>query len=416
MRVAYLVSRFPLTTETFIVRELDRVDHLDGIEVELFSLFPEGDQIVHEEAARWTERARRASVPRGIFALGREALRAPQTVGGIFARVVADHIREPRVLAKALITTVLGFDLAATAHGRGVDHIHAHFATYPALAAWVVHRLTGLTYSVTPHAHDIFVSQAGLRTRLRDAAAVVAVSDYHWRFLQHFGVTPGRLHRLSYGLDLQRYAFAPGELPESGPIDLLCVSSFRAYKGHRVLLEALAYGGPALERLRLELIGTGPLLERCRAQAAELGLAARCSFSGARDQEYVRARLAAAHVLVQPSLVQEDGDTEGLPNTLIEAAACGVPMVGTRVAGVQDLVEDGVTGFLADPDSSEDLCRALTELLAAPPAQIAGVQRAARGRVEEHHDLDALARGLAGVFRTAVQARDVLSGRSAPPA
>jgi colanic acid/amylovoran biosynthesis glycosyltransferase len=329
---------------------------------------------------------------------------------------VADHAREPRVLAKALVTTVLAFDLAATVTRRDVDHLHAHFATYPALAAWVVHRLTGLTYSVTPHAHDIFVSQAGLRTRLRDAAAVVAVSDYHWRFLQHFGAAPAHLHRLSYGLDLQRYAFAPGTLPETGPVDLLCVSSFRAYKGHRVLLDALAHGGEALARLRVELIGTGPLLERCRAQAAELGLADRCTFSGARDQEYVRARLAAAHVLVQPSLVQDDGDTEGLPNTLIEAAACGVSMVGTRVAGVQDLVEDGVTGFLADPDSPEDLCRALLAVLAARPQEIASLQRAARERAEARHDLDALARALTAVFRTAAQARGGPSARSAPPA
>ena len=192
-RVAYLVSRFPLTTETFIVRELDRVAQVPDMDVELLSLFPAGEQVVHEEARRWVGRARRASLLRGAFACARELVRAPRTVVRIVARVVADHVAEPRVLAKALVTTVLAFDHAAIVRRRKVDHLHAHFATYPALAAWVISGLTGISYSVTPHAHDIFVSQRGLRTRLGDAAAVVAVSDYHWRFLQHFGASPDRL-------------------------------------------------------------------------------------------------------------------------------------------------------------------------------------------------------------------------------
>ncbi len=396
-RVAYLVSRFPLTTETFIVRELDRVAQSEDIDVELLSLFSAGDQVVHEEARRWVGRARRASLLRGAVALVRELVRAPRSVARIVARVVVDHAREPRVLAKALVTVVLAFDHVTTVRRRGVDHVHAHFATYPALAAWVIHRLTGVPFSVTPHAHDIFVSQAGLRTRLQAAAAVIAISEYHWRFLQRFGARPERLHRLGCGLDLQQYAFAPRELPDAGPVDVLCISSFRSYKGQRVLLNALALGGPALARLRVELVGTGPLLAACRALAVELGLEDRCTFSGARDQTYIRRRLAEAHVLVQPSLVQADGDTEGLPTTLVEAAACGVTMVGTSVAGVPELVEDGITGFLADPASAEDLCRALLGVLSRPGG-MATMQRAARERVEARHDLGALAVALATVF------------------
>jgi glycosyltransferase involved in cell wall biosynthesis len=412
-RVAYLVSRFPLTTETFVVRELDRVARLEDMDVELLALFPAGDQIVHEEARRWAGRARRASLARGAVALVRELVRAPRAVARIVARVVVDHAREPRVLAKALVTTVLAFDHATTVRRRGVEHVHAHFATYPALTAWIIFRLTGVPFSVTPHAHDIFVSQAGLRTRLGAAAAVIAISEYHWRFLQRFGATPQRLHRLGCGLDLRRYAFAPRELPGAGPVDVLCISSFRSYKGQRVLLGALALGGPALERLRVELIGAGPLLTACQALAAELGLEDRCVFSGARDQTYIQGRLAEAHVLVQPSLVQANGDTEGLPTTLIEAAACGVTMVGTRVAGVPELVEDGITGFLAEPASAEDLCRALVDVLAAREDGAVPMQRAARERVEARHDLDAVAGELAAVFRSAARAPGARSARPA---
>jgi glycosyltransferase involved in cell wall biosynthesis len=107
--------------------------------------------------------------------------------------------------------------------------------------------------------------------------------------------------------------------------------------------------------------------------------------------------LSRAHLLVQPSLVQNDGDTEGLPNTLQEAAATGVTMVGTRVAGVPELVEDGASGFLAEPGSAPSLAAALLRAMSAGRA-VRALQQDARQRMEADHDLNKVAAALVIAF------------------
>ncbi|MGX6450214.1 glycosyltransferase, partial [Patulibacter sp. S7RM1-6] len=185
------------------------------------------------------------------------------------ARVVVDHRRRPTVLAKALVTTGVGLALARRVRAAGIDHLHAHFAAMPALAAWTVHRLTGATYSVTPHAHDVFIHREGLRTRLADASFVVAISTFHRDLLPRLGADPARLPLVPMGIDPDAHAYAPRRRDRSAPPRLLMVSSFKAYKGHRFLLDALALE-PALAGARLELVGTGPLQGAVAAQARAL--------------------------------------------------------------------------------------------------------------------------------------------------
>ena len=392
-----MVSRFPLLTETFILRELDRVSRLPGLDVELYALFRSDDSVVHQAAIQWIARRRLPSRGSAVRSVIWWTLREPRKLAAALSRTARDHCGSPQRLVKALVTLLAALDHARDMRARGVEHVHAHFATYPALTAWVAHQMIGVSYSITPHAHDIFIDQSGLRTKLRSARAVVAISDYHWMFLQHFGANPSRLYRIGCGLDLSTYGFAPRRIPATDPLDVLVVSSFKPYKGHHVLLEALTVP-TALERdLRIEFVGTGPLEEQLRQLANARGLAQKCRFSGARDQDYVRRRLGEAHILVQPSLVQEDGDTEGLPTTLLEAAATGITMVATRVAGVPELVEDGVSGFLSEPDSATSLRSALIRALSAGD-HLDAIQTEARRRVEARHDLDQVAPALARAF------------------
>lgn len=404
MKVAYIVSRFPLVTQTFILRELDRLDRLPGFDVQLHALFPGADDVVHEDARRWLVRCRHTRPLAALAATATWAIKRPDAVARVFAHVLRHYAASPRMLAKTFVTAVAAMQHARAVRAAEVTHVHAHFATYPAFAAWAIAQLTGVTYSVTPHAHDIFIAQTGLRPKLAAAAGVVAVSDYHWMYLQHFGARPERLWRIRYGIDVRAYPFRARELPAEGPLDVLVVSSFKPYKGHRVLLEALALGDEQLRRLQIELIGAGPLEPELRALADRLGVGDQLRFAGARDQAYVRERLAQAQLLVQPSIVQDDGDTEGLPNSLIEAAAAGVPAVGTRVAGVPELIEDGVTGFLAEQGSPIALRDALLRALAAGPA-IEPLTRAARARVERDHDLDAVVGALGAAFAQVAGAR-----------
>ncbi|MBF6619473.1 MAG: glycosyltransferase [Patulibacter sp.] len=401
VRVGYLMSRFPLLTETFILREMDAVAAQPGVDITVMSLFPTSDGTVHDEARPWIPRLYRPSTTAAVRSVLRWARRRPVRTAAIWGRVVLDHRASLPSLAKAMTTTALAFAQAEHVVARGVEHVHAHFASWPASAAWTIHRLTGVPYSTTAHAHDVFVDQAGLRTRLRSAAFVVAISRYHQMFLLHFGARAERTRLAPLGLDLERYAFRARSIPAVGPVDVLFVSSLRPYKGHRYLLEALA-ADERLARLRVEIVGQGPLGDEIERQAVALGVRDQVVLAGPRTQAQVLERLANAHVLVQPSIVEDDGHTEGLPTTLVEAAASGVTMVASRVTGVPDLVREGETGFLADPADARSLADALVRALEHPDPP--ALQAQAREHVERWHDQRRVAPTLAAWFRASARA------------
>lgn len=393
MRIGYVVSRFPHVTETFILRELVAVDAEPGVSVELLSLFPARSQTVHDAARPWAGRLHRPGHAAALRAALAWTARRPVAVARILGAVVADHVREPRRLARALATVPLAMAHARTAQRLRLDHVHAHFATYPALTAWVIRRLTGIPYSVAPHAHDIFVSHAGLRRRFAQASFVTAISQYNRGYLAALSPAGTRLPIVRYGVDLDRPGFAERSLPREGPVAAVCVSSFAAYKGQEVLLEALRLGGAGTDRLQLTFVGDGPLRPHVERLAARYGLEGRVRFLGSRPEDEVAALLGASDLLVQPSVVARDGDTEGLPNTLIEALAAGVPAVATTVAGVPELIREGETGRLAEPGDAAGLRDAIERLL-ADPAATAAQARAGRRAVERDHAIDASAAAL----------------------
>ncbi len=363
--VAYLVSRFPVTSETFIVRELEALERTGRFELELRALFPSSDRALHDVARRWDERVVRPGTGAALAGFGWAALTRPLALGSVLGGVFAGYRRRPALLARALVAV-----LVACAHARDLarrprlPHVHAHYATYPALAAWVCRRLVGTTYSFTVHAHDLYVDTSMLERKLADARYVVTISDYNRRLLQRMnhGHTP--IHVIHAGIDTSAYAFRPRAVPGEGPVRALTVASLQGYKGHAVLLQALALGGPEVDRITFDFIGDGPLRGELEALVDRLGLSQRVRFLGSRSEDEVRAALDAADLFVLPSVVAGDGQMEGLPVALMEALACGVPTVSTALSGIPELVVDGVTGLLATPGDAASLNRTMADMVA----------------------------------------------------
>jgi colanic acid/amylovoran biosynthesis glycosyltransferase len=405
MRIAYLVSRFPSLSETFVLRELDAVAAQPDMALSLYALFPPAaEDAVHPAAAPWLERLRRPRAAEGIRAAGWWLAREPGRLLGVLGTVAAEYAREPRVLPRALVATVL-----ATAHARrlradGAEHVHAHFATYPALAAWTAWRLAGIPYSFTAHAHDLFVHQAMLARKADDAEFVVAISDYNRRFiLDHADGRAPAVELVHCGVDPSRLPYRERRLPDAGPVEALCVAGLRASKGHAVLLEALAGAAAPLDRVRLALVGDGPLRAELEQRAHALGLGSRVEFAGGLPEPEVARRLEAADLFVLPSVVAPDGDMEGIPVALMEALATGVPAIATRQSGIPELVRDGETGLLAAPGDVAGLRAALATVLGDPDAAAARA-RAGRALVEREFDLARSAARLAALFAGAGQA------------
>jgi colanic acid/amylovoran biosynthesis glycosyltransferase len=400
MVVAYVTSRFPEVTQTWMLRELTAVQSDPRITCELLSLFPpmKGTATVHPAAASWMLRLRRPGPARAALATMWWLLRSPVGLLASVVMVIGGYGRRPKLLVRALATLPVAAAHAQRVRAFEIDHVHAHTATYPLLTAWLCHRLTGVSYSFTAHAHDIFADQSFLRRRLATAEFAVAISDFNRGFLAAYGgdrLTP--VHVIRCGIELSAYRFRPRAPSETGRVRALCVAGLKDYKGHHVLLRALADGDPSLERVDLDLVGDGPRRQPLEALVRLLGLQNRVRFHGPLPEPAVLDLLERADLFVLPSVIASDGTMEGLPVVLVEALAAGVPVVATRISGVPELIRDGETGLLAEPGRADDLRRAMSRLLADPSA---ARRRAEAGRtlVEQNHDGRRSAEVLARLF------------------
>jgi glycosyltransferase involved in cell wall biosynthesis/SAM-dependent methyltransferase/GT2 family glycosyltransferase len=413
LRIGYVVSRFPALSETFVLRELIEVDRQPGVCCELFSLFPEASEPVHPAAREWVARRRRASPAGAIGALAYWAAHRPLRLAAVVSAVIGDYVRSPRVLSRALVAVALALQHARTLRADPVDHLHAHFATYPALAAWTCSRMVGIPYSFTAHAHDIFVHRLGLRRRTEAAAFCVGISEHNARILRD--VAPGgrsHVHVVHCAIAPELYAMRP-RAPRAGePIRVACVAAMKDYKGHRVLLDAvgrLARDGHAVD---VDLVGDGPLRGELERQAARLNLVDHVRFLGALTEPEVAGVVDGADVFVLASRIQRDGDTDGIPVALMEAMASGLPVVASDVSGVPELVRDGETGLLAPVDDDAALADALRSILHDADAAIARA-RAGRALVEERFAVAGEAARLLELIRASAPRGDERLAREA---
>lgn len=394
--IDYLVSRFPIISETFIVRELDALAAGDERNVGLRSLFPSPDPHVHDIARPWVDKLTQPSLGQSIVGLLWALLRHPLITMSILVDIVRGYAPRPAVLVRALATVPI-----ATAHAREVRaagvprHIHAHYATYPALAAWICSRLADVSYSVTVHAHDLYVDQSMLSRKLDAADFIVTVSEYNRRQLSEYTSTP--VHVIHCGINTAAYQYRPRSIPQTGTIRALCVASLQEYKGHEVLLRALSLGGPGVDRIELDLIGNGPLNDELQALAAQLGLSTRVRFHGGQSEAVVRQALADADLFVLPSIIAANGQMEGLPVALMEALASGIPTVSTSLSGIPELVVPEQTGLLATPADAQSLRDTLEQLIASGPV-LDDYARAGRRLVEQQFDIASTTAALQALF------------------
>ncbi len=377
-RIGYVVKRYPRFSETFIVSEI-LAHEAAGAEIEIFSLRPTIDSHFQEAISR---------VRAPVHHLNSDLRSGTDLWAGLAAlsqsRPAAWQVlsRERATDARDIMQAV---ELARLALARGITHLHAHFATVSTTVARLAALLTGLSYSFTAHAKDIYheeVSSADLRRKLADASTVVTVSDFNYAHLKYtYGAAADRVRRVYNGIELGRFRYRS---PKERPPVIIAVGRLVPKKGFDELLHACAQLARAGVSFECRIVGSGPEEERLRGLRAELELEQQVELLGPRPQTEVQRLVQEAAVFAAPCVVADDGDRDGLPTVLLEAMALGTPCVATDVTGISEVVRQD-TGVLLPERRADLLAGALARLL-ADAAQRVRLARGARALVQTEFD------------------------------
>lgn len=400
-RIAYVMSRFPHLPETFILREMIELER-HGIDVVLYPLILQRQPVVHPEAQVWIPRARPVKFfsPRLLADIIRAVLRQPAVVFSLWATIIIENIASAHMLVRSLALIPKAIHTAQLMRAEGINHIHAHYATHPALLAWVVHRLTGIPYSFTAHAHDIFVRKTMINTKIRDAEFLIAISQYNRNYLAMLAgeQVKQKIHVVRCGINLNDYRPAARFSDNIEMLDILSVGSLQPYKGQTHLIEACRLLEQRGLNFRCRIVGEGSERRSLENQIAAAGLQTKVTLLGARTQQEVASILATANCYVQPSIVTASGKMEGIPVALMEAMASELPVVASNLSGIPELVRHNETGYLVPPGNAQAIADTLQKIFGdfATARQVAK-----RGRkvVEQEFELSANVAELANLFQ-----------------
>ena len=391
-RVAFVLKGYPRLSETFIAQEIAALERR-GLDILIVSLRHPTDarrHPVHDEI-----RASILYLPeylllepwRVIRAWLRERKNAQyKETRNLWLRDLARDPTPNRVrrFGQAL---VLANELP-----QDVKRLHAHFLHTPASVTRYAALLTGLAWTGSAHAKDIWTTpEWEKREKLASCEWLVTCTAMNHAHLAALA-PPDRVELVYHGLDLSRFSLVEksnslrnGNDP-ANPVVILSVGRLVEKKGTDVLLEALARL-PGNLHWRLVHAGGGPLKDQLQRRANALGIGARVQWRGARTQVELLAEYRAADLFALSSRVARDGDRDGLPNVLAEAQSQGLACVATSVSGIPELVEDGRTGLLVAPESPAEFARAL-EALIADPARRRALGEAGRLRVRAEFGLE----------------------------
>lgn len=400
-RVAYVMSRFPKISETFILFEMAAVE-AEGATVELFPLIRERVDVIHPEAREFLDRMHYETVvsPRVLRSNLWWVRHAPRRYFGALGAVLRGTYRSWNFLLGGLAAFPKVAHYAREMDELGVDHVHCHFANHPALAGFVIHRLTGIPYSFTAHGSDLHVDRTMLADKVREASFVATISEYNRDLIAETCGTDApvdHVHVIHCGVDTEVFAPRPAEPYDTGSaetaIRIVCVGTLHEVKGQQYLLRACAELLRRSVAVRCVLVGDGPDQPMLESLIGELGLGEVVTLAGRRTRDEIADEIARSDVLVAPSVPTSGGKREGIPVVLMEAMASGRPVVASRLSGIPELVEDGVGGLLVEPFDVMQLADAL-EQLAADRDLRERLGRRARERVVVEFDLRTNARTL----------------------
>ena len=365
LKIAYILHRFPYLTETFIMREIYWILQ-KGMKIHIFSLLSPKRTPVHEQAMELLPYTHYSSfisweVIKAQFHFIR---RSPVRYLKSFVKTIWQTYREPRVLLRALLIFPKSVYFARQMEEFGIEHIHAHFVWLEGIAAGVVCDLLNITFTIHPHAFGLFGrDQRDVRCELQNASQIITVSDYHRDYISNLcpRIESKDVDVVYYGIETDRFHPIAKEV-SNNPVIILSVGRLIEKKGFEYLIDACAMLAQQGIEFQCNIIGNGEKTS-LQARIERNGLQKRVTLLGALDQNQILKFYQESDIFALPCIIAINGDRDGMPNVLIEAMACELPVITTPVTGIPELVLDGETGLLVAERDAYSLTKALERLI-----------------------------------------------------
>ena len=385
--VAYLINQYPRASHSFIRREILALE-AQGVTVHRFAIRPFAEVV--DEADKAEEAKTHVLLKGGTLASS--TLATLLTRPGTFIRALRLTIkvgrRSERGTLRHLVYLAEACVLVRELRARSVQHLHAHFGTNSATVAMLARELGGPPYSFTCHGPEEFdrPEALALDEKVARAAFTVAISSYGRSQLYRWtrAADWSRIYVVHCGVDQmfldsarQAQGFSLGSSPR-----LVCVGRLCEQKGQLLLCRAAAQLAEEGLDFQITLVGDGPMRRDIEREIQRLDLGAHIKITGWMSNPQVRQQILESRALVLPSFA------EGLPVVIMEALALGRPVISTYVAGIPELVENSVNGWLVPAGDVDSLARAMRQALEASPQSLEEMGRQGAARVAQQHDVN----------------------------
>lgn len=400
-RIGYVVKRYPRYSETFIVNEI--ISHEKaGLDIVIFSLLPTVDTHFQDIIGQVKSPLiyLKSDQIKG-FDFWTALLNARKFIPDIFSKlelVIGEEGKDD------IQNIYQGLQLATLVRYYGIDHLHAHFGTSATTVARIASIFSGIPYTFTAHARDIYhndVDNNKLKQKIRDSSKVITIGNYNLKYLKRLYPELGHKITLIYnGLNLECF-------PDSNNQDIktenkiITVGRLIEKKGFHILIDSCSILETKKIPFQCQIIGSGTLKDQLQSQINNHGLKEKVLLTGSLPRNKMFEIIQEATVFVAPSVLGSDGDRDGLPTTLLEAMALGTPCISTKVTGIPEIVHDNVTGILVEEKDPISLADAVERILVDPALRMR-FSKKAKGLIELNFDIKKNSEKIREVFYNSI--------------
>jgi glycosyltransferase involved in cell wall biosynthesis len=400
-----VLKGYPRISEAFISNEIRLLEKL-GFSIHIFSMRHPRESFTHHSVKEikatvdYLPERLLASLPRLLYHNFRLAVKKPLNYFKAFHIAVRRFFRTRK---SATIKHLLqaGYLVHRLLSDSRVKHLHAHFAHSPTSVAMFASQLSGLPFSFTAHAKDIYTSDPRqLREKMGFARFVVTCTEYNRRYLMSLlqEQTPP-IHRIYHGIDIDLFYRNEEERKPIPPYRVLTVARLTSKKGLPTVFKALRHLCDQGFSVMHTLIGDGDDRRKILSLIKSLGLSHVTQWLGTQPHHVVLEHYRQSDLFVLGCEVAANGDRDGIPNVMLESMAMGVPVVATRVSAIPELIQDGKTGLLVPPGRPDKMAQAMVRMLTDTALRQSVIEEG-RNRVIEKFNNKTLINDLAAIYRS----------------